>query len=123
MSDISQNVRSSLLISTLLVYVLLVCGCASGLTTISPQPPPQYEKLGPATGKATGSIGVLSTVLNFIPMGLNTRVYRAYDNAVASVPGATGLIDVTLDESWFWWIIGTARTVTISGEAIREVKE
>jgi hypothetical protein len=55
-------------------------------------------------------------------MGLNTRVQRAYDNAVASVPGATGLIDVTFDESWFWWIIGTGRTVTISGEAIREIR-
>jgi len=29
-------------------------------------------------------------------MWLNGRVQRAYDNAVASVPGATGLIDVTL---------------------------
>jgi hypothetical protein len=122
MSETLQNVKSLLLIGSLLGYVLVIGGCASGLTTIAPQPPAQYEKLGPATGKATGSIGVLGTALNFIPMALNTRVYRAYDNAVASVPGATGLIDVTLDESWFWWVIGTARTVTISGEAIREVK-
>jgi hypothetical protein len=122
MSDILQDFRSLLLVSSLLGCVLIIGGCASGLTTIAPQPPAEYEKLGPATGKATGSIGVLSTILNFIPMGLNTRVYRAYDNAVASVPGATGLIDVTLDESWFWWVIGTARTVTISGEAIREIK-
>lgn len=122
MSDILQNFRSLLLVGSLLGCVLIIGGCASGLTTIAPQPPVEYEKLGPATGKATGSIGVLSTILNFIPMGLNTRVYRAYDNAVASVPGATGLIDVTLDESWFWWVIGTARTVTISGEAIREIK-
>ncbi len=122
MSDILQNFRSLLLVSSLLGCVLIVGGCASGLTTIAPQPPAEYEKLGPATGKATGSIGVLSTIFNFIPMGLNTRMYRAYDNAVDSVPGATGLIDVTLDESWFWWVIGTARTVTISGEAIREIK-
>jgi hypothetical protein len=122
MSDIFQNFKSLLLVSSLLGCVLIIGGCASGLTTIAPQPPAEYEKLGPATGKATGSIGVLSTILNFIPMGLNTRMYRAYDNAVASVPGATGLIDVTLDESWFWWVIGTARTVTISGEAIREIK-
>ena len=122
MPGILRGLGASLLISSLLGCVLFIGGCASGLTTIAPQPPAQYEKLGPATGKATGSIGVLSTALNFIPMGLNSRVYRAYDNAVASVPGATGLIDVTLDESWFWWVIGTGRTVTISGEAIREIK-
>jgi len=122
MSGISRGIRSSLLVSLLLGCVLLIGGCASGLTTISPQPPEQFEKLGPATGKASGSIGILGTATNFIPMGLNSRVYRAYDNAVASVPGATGLVDVTLDESWFWWIIGTGRTVTISGEAIREIK-
>jgi hypothetical protein len=122
MSGIFWNLRLLLLVSSLLGCVLLSGGCASGPTTISPQPPAQYERLGPATGKATGSIGVLSTIFNFVPMGLNTRVYRAYDNAVASVPGATGLIDVTLDESWFWWVIGTARTVTISGEAIREIQ-
>lgn len=115
--------RSQLLqLSSMLACVLLLGGCASGLTTIAPQPPAQYENLGPATGKASGSIGVLGTATNFIPMGLNSRIYRAYDNAVASVPGATGLINVTLEESWFWWVIGTSRTVIISGEAIREVR-
>jgi hypothetical protein len=122
MSGISGNVSSALLASALLACIPLIGGCASGLTTIAPQPPAQYEKLGLATGKASGSLGILSTAYYFIPMGLNTRVQRAYDNAVASVPGATGLIDVTFDESWFWWIIGTGRTVTISGEAIREIR-
>jgi hypothetical protein len=122
MSGISGNVRPVLLAGVLLGCLPLIGGCASGLTTIAPQPPAQYEKLGPATGKASGSLGILGTAYYFIPMGLNTRVERAYDNAVASVPGATGLIDVTFEESWYWWIIGTARTVTLSGEAIREIK-
>ncbi len=123
MSGVSPTVRSSLFVSTLLGCTLLAGGCASGFTTIAPRPPAQYEKLGPATGKATGSLGIVSTAYYFIPMGANSRVQRAYDRAVASVPGATGLIDVTLDESWFWWIIGTGRTVTVSGEAIREIQE
>jgi len=122
MPGISWNVSSALLGNSLLGCILLLGGCASGFTTIAPQPPAHYEKLGPATGKASGSLGIVATAYYFIPMGLNTRVDRAYDNAVASVPGATGLIDVTLDESWFWWVIGTGRTVTISGEAIREIK-
>lgn len=122
MSGMLQNEGPNILVSLLLVFAVLVSGCASGPTMIAPEPPAQYEKLGPATGKATGSLGILATAYYFVPMGLNTRVDRAYDRAVASVPGATGLIDVTIDESWFWWVVGTGRTVTISGEAIREVK-
>ena len=122
MSCIFRKVRSSLVISTLLGCVLLIGGCASGPTMIAPEPPAKYEILGPATGTASGSLGILGTAYYFIPMGLNSRVERAYDAAVASVPGATGLIDVTLDEYWVWWIIGTNRIVTITGEAIMEVK-
>ena len=123
MSDIMQNVRPSLFIYLVLACILCIGGCASGPTTIAPRPPPQYETLGPATGKATGSLGILATAYYFIPMGLNSRIQKAYDNAVASVPGATGLINVSFDESWFWWVIGTGRTVTITGDAIREIKE
>jgi len=89
---------------------------------VSPEPPAKFERLGQATGTGTGSLGIGGTAEYVIPMWLNGRVQRAYDDAVASVPGATGLIDVTLKENWFWWVIGTARTVTITGEAIREVK-
>jgi hypothetical protein len=52
-------------------------------------------------------------------MGLNSRIERAYANAVASVPGATGLVDVTLEESWAWWIVVTSRCTTVSGVAIK----
>ncbi|MBU4257716.1 MAG: hypothetical protein KKI12_03325 [Proteobacteria bacterium] len=105
----------------MLAFVASVLGCASGFTTIAPMPPQKYEKLGHASGKATGSLGILGTAYYFIPMGLNSRIDSAYDNALKSVPGATSLIDVTFEESWFWWLIGTGRTVTISGEAIKEV--
>ena len=97
-------------------------GCSSGFQTIVPAPPVNYEKLGPAKGSATGSLVFLQTAYNFIPIMFNSRVERAYNEAIASVPGATGLIDVTYQETWFWWVLGTARTVTITGEAIREVK-
>ena len=99
-----------------------VSGCASGPVTVAPEPPAHYERLGPATGTGTGSLGIVSTAYYFIPMGLNGRVQRAYDEAVSSVPGATGLVDVTIKENWYWWLIGTARTVTVTGEAIREIK-
>lgn len=105
------------------VASMALAGCASGYTNIAPKPPAKYEKLGPAKGTASGSLGILATAYYVIPMGLNSRVQRAYDAALHSVPGATGLIDVTLKEDWFWWLIGTGRTVTISGQAIKETVE
>lgn len=115
-----MNKRRFLLLALFLTLSLLFgSGCASTYTNISPLPPKDYEKLGPAVGKATGSLGIGGTAYYFVPMGVNSRVERAYDRAVESVPEATGLIDVSIKESWFWWIIGTARTVTIKGEAIK----
>jgi hypothetical protein len=99
----------------------LLTACASGHTTISATPPAKYEKLGKVTGTATGSLGIGGTAYYFIPMGLNSRVERAYQDALSKAPGATGLIDVSYQETWFWWVIGTARNVTITGEAIKEI--
>jgi len=109
----------------LLVFVSLcvaLTSCSSELYTIYKTPPKKYEKLGRVTGTATGSLGVIATAYYAIPMGLNTRTERAYSDALSKAPGATSLIDVTYEESWYWWLIGTARKVTISGEAIKEVK-
>lgn len=108
-------------IGYMLTFMVVFSACASGFTTIAPLPPQKYEKLGHASGKATGSLGILGTAYYFIPMGINDRVALAYDRALQSVPGATALIDVRYEESWYWWLIGTARTVTVSGEAIKEV--
>lgn len=96
--------------------------CSSELYTIYKTPPAKYEKLGRVTGSADGSLGVLATAYYVIPMGLNSRVERAYADALSKAPGATSLIDVSYQESWYWWLIGTARRVTISGEAIKEIK-
>ncbi len=90
--------------------------------TIEKAPPEKYEVLGKATGSASGSLGIAGTAYYFIPMGLNSRTERAYVEAVQSVPNATGLINVTYSEDWFWWVIGTNRTVTVTGDAIREIK-
>lgn len=102
-----------------LASIAVLSGCASGFTTMAPTPPQQYVRLGHAEGSACGSLGILSTSSNFIPMGLNSRVERAYNNALASVPGATALVDVTVKEDWTWWLIGTARCITVTGEAIK----
>lgn len=93
--------------------------CSSGFTTVVPEPPPHYQSLGPAKGTACGSLGVVSTAYYVIPMRMNSRVERAYEAALTSVPGATGLVDVSYHENWYWWLIGTARCVTVTGEAVK----
>jgi hypothetical protein len=105
------------------VTLLILSGCSSHNVTIAPQQPKKYEVLGKAEGSASGSLGVLSTAYYFIPMGLNSRTERAYKNAIESAPGATGLVNVTYQEDWLWWLIGTSKDVTIKGDAIREIKE
>ena len=102
--------------------ILLLSGCSSHNVTIAKKPPQKYKILGKAKGTGSGTLGVLATAYNFIPMGLNSRTERAYNNAIESVPGATGLINVTYQEDWFWWLIGTSRNVTITGDAIKEIK-
>jgi hypothetical protein len=94
-------------------------GCASGFTTVAPSPSPDYQNLGKTTGSACGSLGILGTAYYFIPMGLNSRVENAYNEAVSKVPSATSLTNVTMQESWYWWVIGTMRCVTITGEAVK----
>lgn len=105
-----------------MIGLLMLAGCSSHQVMIEKAPPAKYEKIGEAKGEGTGSLGLAATAYYFIPMGLNSRTEKAYDNAVASVPGATGLMNVTYQEDWFWWLLGTGRTVKISGDAIKEVK-
>jgi hypothetical protein len=99
--------------------VVLLGGCASEFTKVAPQSPEKYERLGPASGTGCGTLLIDGTAWNFIPVLLNSRVERAYANALESVPGATALVDVTMSEDWFWWLLGSTKCVTISGEAIR----
>jgi hypothetical protein len=99
----------------------LLAGCRSAPTMVSKMPPLKYEKLGRATGEACGVHGILVPMIYAIPIELNSRTDRAYQNALASVPGATGLLNVEYKEEWIWWVVVTERCVTISGDAIREV--
>ena len=89
------------------------------MTTIVPMPPVNAQKMGPVKGSASGALGALATAYYFIPVGLNSRMGRAYQAALNEAPGATALTDVTLQENWYWIVIGTMRHVTITGEAVQ----
>lgn len=97
----------------------LLTGCASDFTNVSPSPPDHYQKVGVVTGSACGSLGIFGTSTYFIPMAINSRVDRAYKDALSKAPGAKSLANVTIQEDWYWWLVGTTRCVTVSGEAVK----
>jgi hypothetical protein len=98
---------------------LVLAACTSTPTTITSTPSEGMKSLGQTEGSACGSMLLLWTSTSFIPAGLNTRVQTAYDRALQKKPGATSLVNVTVQEDWYWWVIGTARCVTVKGEAIK----
>ena len=100
---------------------LLVVGCKSSMVMIAPDVPATVTKLGPTEGSAAGALVSpgIGTAYYFVPVMLNSRVQRAYDDALARAPGATALTSVTLQENWYWWVFGCSRHVTITGEAVR----
>jgi hypothetical protein len=102
---------------TLMILAALVSSCASDYTQIYAKNPEQTAILGHAEGSACGTMFLAGTATNVIPAMLNSRTARAYQDAVQSVPGATALTNVTVKENWFWWVVGTTRCVTITGEA------
>jgi hypothetical protein len=88
--------------------------CAGSFQTVAPAIADRYERLGEVRSEACGSL-----VLGAIPAALNSRVARAYAQALGQRAGATALVDVTLTERWFYWLFGTTRCATISGVAIK----
>jgi len=119
MIDHKNAVLHRLVLVLLVISLVALTSCASTFTSVLPKPPEKFEKIGSASGTACGSMLIDGTAYNFIPLLLNDRVERAYKNALESVPGASALVNVTLQENWFWWVIGSTKCVTITGEAIR----
>lgn len=97
---------------------MLISACSSGEVTIQPPLNGTEKVLGKAKGEGCGSMFLLSTAYNFIPIGLNSRIQNAYDEALKSVPGAKGLINISVEEKWTWYLLGTSRCTIIQGDAI-----
>jgi hypothetical protein len=91
------------------------------VVTVAPPLPEHYERLGQTSGEACGVLLFYSTLYSVIPVMLNSRVQRAYDDALSHVPGATGLVNTEISESYYWWIIGSSYCTMIEGDGFREV--
>lgn len=102
----------------LAAFSLLLAACTSMPTTVTTLPEKEIKSLGQTEGHACGSMLLLSTAYYFMPIGLNSRVETAYNRALQQKPGAKSLVNVTVQEDWYWWVLGTARCVTVKGEAV-----
>lgn len=103
-----------------IALALLLTACAGAPVKVAPLPPAKYQVLGKAEGTGCGFIALLGTATNVVPIALNGRVESAYQAALASVPGATSLINVSISENWAWLVLGTQRCTTVRGDAIKE---
>lgn len=105
--------RNGSVVVLLVSLVGLVAGCSSRRAPIAPALPSHYEDLGPAQGRACG------VQIALLPFALNSRIERAYQAAVRSVPGAVAVRDVTMTDRWIWIGIGTQWCATVRGIGIR----
>jgi hypothetical protein len=93
--------------------------CSSGWVDLSPTPPAGYMNLGPAEGEACATYLLALPWHQVFAFGAAERLQRARDAAIASVPDATGLVDVTLQERWAYWLLFSRRCAVVRGDAIR----
>ena len=108
-----MNFKKSPICFIFIFLIALNAGCTSNLVRVSSVPIGEYKVLAKVQGKACGAL-----ILGFIPIRLNGRVARAHQNALSTVSGATKLINVTVSDDWYWWVIGQSYCFTVSGEAI-----
>ena len=100
----------------LLILILLAITACSGVPLRIPTLPIQSneEVIGQVSGKATGIM-----LFQFIPIGQNDRFAKAYQRALLSATGATRIVDVTIEENWFWAWILNGYSFHLTGTAVR----
>lgn len=96
-----------------------IASCTSGEILIQPKLTGNEKTIQRVTGEACGFMGLLATAYYFVPIMQNSRVERAYQNAIAQAPGATGLTNISIEEKWSWVVLGTLRCLKISGDAVK----
>jgi len=93
--------------------------CSSNWVDLSPAPPAVYTNLGQAEGEACAVYALALPWHQLFAFGARDRLVRARDAALASVPGATSLVDVTLQERWAYYLLFSRRCAIVRGDAIR----
>ena len=105
--------------TTAVLAGILLSSCTSEFIPLTPRLGADSAKLGHATGRACGMVIPYAGAEQFLPIGVASRGERAYDRALASVPGAVALRDVEIRDDWLWPVVGLHICTTISGDAVR----
>jgi predicted lipoprotein len=92
--------------------------CETPFTTIAPEVTTSARRVGPAHGEASMWLFAGTPTYNVLPIGWQGRAQRAYDEALASCPGADALAGITFQEHWFWFVVGTRRKLVLDGEGV-----
>jgi hypothetical protein len=109
--------------AALALPLLGMTACATDYVIVAPDVGAATKRLAPAEGSASSHLALAYPpwlpFLCFVPWGWDDRAPTAYGAAVAAVPGATALGEVTIQEDWNWWLLGTSRTLTVRGLAVK----
>ena len=91
----------------------ILAGCTGAPMKTQNLDPDQYEVIGKGSATATGI-----HLFGIIPIALNSRFVRAQEAAIDSKNG-DALINVQVQEKWFWaWVLNGYKT-TVSGDVVK----
>lgn len=97
----------------ILFFLAPLVGCVATPLDLQEPVAGTYDVIGPAVGKTGGVL-----LFNFIPIAYNQRFKHAYDLAVQS-QGADALINVTIEERWWWGFVLNGNVTTVRGTAVK----
>jgi len=83
--------------------------CTGPQIKIAPQPPAEYRTTTIGHGSACGF-----NLFGVIPIAVNGRAQRAYDEALQTT-GGMGLLDVKVTERWYYAVFGNIYCTDIEG--------
>ncbi len=110
-----MSVRQRLACVALAALACAATGCVGQVAMVAPQPLRQGAVVdaGPAQGSACGFL-----LLGVIPISINDRVSRAYEQALTAA-NAGAVTDTSVQERWYFALIGTVLCSDLSGRAVR----
>lgn len=105
--------------SAALFLFSLILSCSSEHVLIQPNLAGETKKIGKVRGNACGFLGILSPEYYFIPIRQNSKVERAYAEAMNQIPGTKAVVNLTIQETWYWVLLGVTQCLTITGDAVQ----
>ena len=100
----------------LIAFVTLAAGCTGipyKMATVEPDLT-KYEVLGRASARGRGFM-----ILNLIPVSQNNKIEHAVESAIQS-KGGDEMIDISIQESWFWAYVLNSYAVDVEGTVIKK---